>query len=239
MIRSVRTSLCAIVPIALSLIGEVWATTVYKCIDPAGRVTFSEIACNGGEEITVDVPCPSAEEQSDIDDVLRRSREYNEAVGKRLEQEHKARERPLRSKSAPSLGPVPNNAVSQYLETLATGFSIDTAERTARYGIFLKVRQKLPRGATFDVCFANPTAPESPFMLTKQWDGRSKTIFLISPEFHGLRCGNHRITISIYDTADKRQLLGTHNQLVQSRIDLTRVRTIEDLGDTLEHGNCP
>ena len=239
MIRSVRISLCAIVPLALSLIGEALATTVYKCVDPAGGVAFSETPCNGGEKVTVDVPCPSAEEQRSIDEELRRSREYNEAVGRRLEKEREARERSRRSESAGALGSLPNNAVSEYLQTMATSFSINTQARTAQYGITIKVKSKLPRGAMLDVCFANPAAPDNPFRLTKRWDGGSETIFLTSPEFRGLRCGNHRITISIYDTADKKQLLGTHNQFVQSRIDLTRVRTTEDLLDAMLHGNCP
>jgi hypothetical protein len=232
------SGLCVLVPLTLSSAEVASATTVYKCVGPAGRVEFRETPCNGGEQITVDAPCPSTEGEADSEE-LRRLREYNEGVGQRLEKERQAREQSRPPESFRALGPLPSNAVSKYLQTLGTGFSIDAKRRTARYTITVKVKPTLPRGAMLDVSFANPAAPEDPFMLTKRWDGRSKTVFLMSPEFHGLRCGNHRITISIYDTADKRQLLGTHNQLVQSRIDLTRVRTLEDLGDALLHGNCP
>lgn len=68
----------------LCLVSMAGDAAVYKCVDPSGRVTYSERPCNGGEEVQIDAPCRSVDETA-VDERLREAREYNEAVQRRLE----------------------------------------------------------------------------------------------------------------------------------------------------------
>jgi hypothetical protein len=86
--RMLRYTLAAACLSLVSLPGE---AAVYKCVDRSGGVTYSERPCNGGEEITVEAPCPSVDESA-IDERLQRARKQSGKVKQRLEIERIERE---------------------------------------------------------------------------------------------------------------------------------------------------
>ena len=80
---------------------------------------------------------------------------------------------PARSLTRQELGPLPRNASSKYLETVATAFAFDlpadsnTKDSGAMYSITLRAKRRLPPEALFLVQFENPESPESPLELER------------------------------------------------------------------------
>lgn len=92
MIRNGRGRVYLVAVVALSFFSAASAATHYKCVDPSGRVTFSDHPCDGGEEIELETS-PRDVAEPPIDARLSKFRDYNEAVKLRLEIESHEREK--------------------------------------------------------------------------------------------------------------------------------------------------
>jgi hypothetical protein len=137
------------------------------------------------------------------------------------------------------LGPLPTNTASKYLETKYAGLSIDTKHLRAEYNLTLKACTGLPYGAVLEVHFENPEDQDTPIVATVRRQGGKDSIMITSPPVKGFRCANYSVDIFVYRTAAKTRLLGTHQQFVQSRVNLDKVKSSKDLIKALTTSNCP
>ena len=69
--------------------------------------------------------------------------------------------------------------------------------------------------------------------------GEESDIF-VSQEYEGIKCWNYEILVYVYRDKTKNELLDTHRQMDQSRINYSRIKTLEDLVTAnLQGGRCP
>ena len=70
---------------------------------------------------------------------------------------------------------------------------------------------------------------------------KEDTFFVLSPEVEGLKCRDYEVLVNVYESGEKTKLLGSHRQLIQSRVDAARVRSIEQMLDDLARRQhiCP
>ncbi len=157
---------------------------------------------------------------------------------------HAPPEDKLRAKSLPlsELGPLPENTVSEYLETLGTGNLTNAREIpiTGRFDISLKIRKALPAGAYLEVHFPDPSNLDKGDIESKVLAAGDTEAFFTSPKHTDIKCWNYEIEVYVYRDKSKTKLLGTHLQLNQSRLNLERIKDVRDLGSaTLAGGRCP
>lgn len=145
------------------------------------------------------------------------------------------------------LGPLPDNAKSEYLETLGCGVGMNLAGDRPSFNltITVKARMTVPDGALLEAKFDNLADPQNPFTDAAVVDDSKPTgreIMLMSADNPEIRCGNYTVVVSVYRDAQSRELLGTHTQQIQSRVDSREWKSIEDWMDRLggkEHHVCP
>ena len=145
---------------------------------------------------------------------------------------------PAPSSFVPGVSVLPESEQSACLETTYAGWHFNAPQRRVRYMLTFKIKRGVPYGAVFDVQFANPQDPSKPLEETFRRAGGSSEINIESPFFSGLRCGNYLVEISIYRNSMRKQLLGTHKQYVQSRIDMTKALSRDQFIDAMLKGNC-
>lgn len=137
------------------------------------------------------------------------------------------------------LGPLPENAKSDYLETESTGVVYNWKNKTARFSLGLKARRGLLRGAYLEVHFPNVAAPGEKLVVAKEYNADESSLFFISPEIPGIKCLNYEVVVDVYRGKSKTKLLGTHRQLIQSRVNVDRVDGAKDMAKASMNGRCP
>jgi hypothetical protein len=175
-------------------------------------------------------PPPS---QQQVEEADRRSEQWLQQLKSRREQATAAR-----SLSFDELGPLPENEKSQYISTTATGISFNLLDISGRFSISLKANSNLPPGAYLEARFPNPSSGGNAVIVGKALETAGSKVMILSPEFKGFKCWNYTIRIDVYADKSKTELLGTHHQSVQSRVDLDKVRGAEDLTMAMDQGNC-
>ena len=196
---------------------------IYKWVDEDGNIHYGES------------PPPEREAQ-----------EIKPEAGPSMVEIERAQERLKRLQAASrsltlkALGPLPENVSSRYLATKSTGITtVNWKKRIAQYTIMLSAKPDLPFGAYLEAHFDNPADPGTPLVVRKLRQGGQQEIFIMSPEFKGLKCWNYGAVIYVYRGSNKSQLLGVHQQTIQSRINLENVKSLKDVLEAGKHGNCP
>lgn len=141
-----------------------------------------------------------------------------------------------------ALGPLPEQASSEYFKTMSTGIEINLEKRVGMYSIMLKAKRFLPTGAYLEVYFEDPAnlTTNAPVVVEKQLIAGEQQISLLSPELAGFKCWNYEVVVYLYDGKSKEQLLGTHRQLIQSRVHLDKVKDLENFMEAMKMGGfCP
>ncbi len=203
---------------------------VYKWVDKTGITHYSEMPATGEKTEKVNTPPPPPKEV--IEEAQRKFQKSRE--------EELRKELASRSLSLSELGPLPLNASSEYIETFGTGILIDTQKLVAQFHIELKAKPHLPIGAYLETHFENPENPSNPNVVGEVWRRGEQTILILSSEFKGLKCRNYQVVVYVYTEKSKDTLLGIHRQIIQSRVNLNKVRTSKELADALvAGGNCP
>jgi len=144
------------------------------------------------------------------------------------------------------LGPLPDNASSEYLQTLGcgVGMHMDGNQPSFNLTITVKARKTVPDGALLEAKFDNLADPQNPFTATAVIDDskpKGREIMLMSAKTPDIRCGNYTVVVSVYRDAQGRELLGTHTQQIQCPMDSREWRSIEDWMNRLggkEHQVC-
>ena len=196
---------------------------IYKWVDEEGRVHYSDQPIDDYKTKEVDIePGPTQEDVKEAQEIAKK----------------------WHSKMAPSLsltklGPLPENQSSEYIETVWTGINFNTEKLIAEFTLTLKATNRLPSGAFLEVRFPNPADPINPFVVGKIRKGGTSELNFSSPDLQGLKCWNYEIVTYIYRGSSKSVLLGTHSQLVQSRVNMDKVRDGVELFTAISKGNCP
>jgi hypothetical protein len=153
----------------------------------------------------------------------------------------KTHERVMQSPSMTlsQLGPLPDNTVSEYIETVSTGISVKPEKLSAQFTIRLKARRGLPAGAYLEVHFPDPADINKKDIESKVLASGETQAFIISPAHRDIKCWNYEILVYVYRGASKTKLLGTHRQVIQSRVNYARVKDDMDLVSAMRNGRCP
>lgn len=134
--------------------------------------------------------------------------------------------------------PLPINEVSQYFETLSSGIDWDTETRCGRFTLTLKPAATAPRTFWLEAHFPDPAKDGREKVVSARGSNRDSSVVLESPRFRGFECGNYRIFVHIYAAHDRATPLGTHYQFIQSTVDLSKVKSREQLVSAILRGNC-
>ena len=77
-------------------------------------------------------------------------------------------------------------------------------------------------------------------VVSKVMKAGDKSDFFRSQQYEGIKCRNYEILVHVYRDKAKTELLGLHRQIDQSRINYSRIKTLEDLVTAnLQGGRCP
>lgn len=131
---------------------------------------------------------------------------------------------PSKFESLPAsrLGPLPPQTTSTWLQTTGADISYDVKTRTGQFYLTLRALDDLPAGAFIEARFPVPDNPSVSTSDATELRFPRATIRLLSPPSARFRCWNYEVVVSIYSDRSKSELLGTHTQVIQSRIDMAQ-----------------
>jgi len=160
---------------------------------------------------------------------------------KQAETRYKSREKVVQSQSLTlsQLGPLPDNTLSEYIETVSTGIAAKPGKLSAQFTIGLKARRGLPAGAYLEVHFPDPADLDKKDIESKVLASGETEAFIMSPAHRDIKCWNYEILVYVYRGDSKTKLLGTHRQVIQSRVNYARVKDGMDLVSAMRTGRCP
>lgn len=217
--------------------------SIYKWVDEQGKTVYSDKPPHGKAAQPVNIaPQPPKE-------VLEQAQQELEKQRQRLRADREQESSKLRGTSEHStqLGPLPPNATSEYLATKGTGISYDfnSGRLVAKYWISVQARSDIPVGAYLEFRFENPADQGNPFIVSRTVrvtrNIKDDVLSAWSPEVEGLKCRNYEVLVEVYESEKKARLLGSHRQLIQSRVDTARIHSKEQIFDDLARlkQSCP
>lgn len=147
----------------------------------------------------------------------------------------------FRSLPLEQLGPLPENATSIFLRTTGADLIYDSNAFKGQFILTLKARENLPRGAYLEAHFPRPANPDRKNVVDEELKREEATISLLSPKSDGLKCWNYEVEVFVYRDKTKTELLDTHRQTIQSRVDLSLVTDGVKMVMALSNrgGKCP
>jgi hypothetical protein len=90
----------------------------------------------------------------------------------------------------------------------------------------MQLRPDIPSHAVLEANFEDPTGRRGPLIasmplgkLPTTLAERPIRLAITSPSVDAIRCKNYEVTINVFRDEASQELLGTHVQLIQSRID--------------------
>ncbi len=132
------------------------------------------------------------------------------------------------------------NTKSRYLQTTSAMVRPDVSSLGGQFIVRLNATSRLQPGAFVEARFPDPANPGEAMFEGRLYEGYSPIIRIASRPARGFKCWNYHVVFSIFSDETKTTLLGTHEQLVQSRFDLTDVRKEKQFTEaTSGRGNCP
>jgi hypothetical protein len=142
--------------------------------------------------------------------------------------------------SGHELDQLPENSSSDYINTGSTGIVFHIRELTGQFSIMLKSKPQLPLGAYLEAHFPDPANPTNSVVVGKVRRGAASELLILSPNLKGFKCGNYQVVVYVYRGKSKSVLLDTHEQSIQSKINLEKVKNPLDLvkAIAIDKGNC-
>lgn len=145
-----------------------------------------------------------------------------------------------RTLSLQRLGPRPALTSSRYLRTTSAEVRPDDISLGAQFIIRLMAADRLPKGALLEARFPDPSRPGQASHERFVYEGLSPIIRLASRPAKRFHCWNYHVFVSVYRDETRAELLDTHEQVVQSRYDLSGIRDQDDFAEaTSGASNCP
>jgi hypothetical protein len=149
-------------------------------------------------------------------------------------------DRNARNLSWQALGQFPEMTQSRYLATTSALVRPDPASLGAQFIIRVTATKRLQPGNVLEARFPDPSAPGRATFEQVTYEGLAPIIRIASRPRRGFLCWNYHVVVSVYSDAAKSQLLDTHQQIIQSRFDLSDARNQRDFDKaTVGGGNCP
>jgi hypothetical protein len=219
------SSLSLVLPVSV-------AAEFCKWMDEHGVVHYAETCPEGSNSSEVKIHAPRA--QGPVDEAYKPS-------GPSVSGLPVNKQKPAASLTLEALGPLPENASSRFLKTTSTGISINLAATAAQFSLHLKARSWLDAGAVLEAVFPDPANPGKDLVAVEVVSDPAADIFLMSPPSSGFRCRNYQVVVHVYEDSTRNQLLSSHHQVIQSRIDLSLFNSAGDMITSLatKQGNCP
>lgn len=118
----------------------------------------------------------------------------------------------------------PEPTQSQYFNTSGGGIALipsqsDNTSYIPKYVLTLELRQSIPLGAVAVATFENPANINKPLSTTYTFSTNKDRISLMSPNLSCVTNGkNYRTTVTLYASAKRSRILGTHEQVVNFTI---------------------
>ena len=224
------------------------AQTVYRWVDQQGRVHFSDVPTEDAK--ASEVPCAPTPTSRQVDEARQQAERQRQALGAAAAARAQ-REAAPRHGQAVAREPMPENATSEYMRTLAAGITCDERQPSPplhRFVLNLRVRPDVPAGAYLEAEFENPLDAHKPLRASVELrasgfpEVKREDLSLLSPMFDTVRCRNYEVVVRLYRGQASRELLGTHRQKIQSRVDsaLWQAYGKNAMARLLEQGHlCP
>ena len=211
---------------------------VYKWVDEQGVVHYTEQPPEGRKCREMELQQPFTPEQiEEAQKIHDQLVESHSSMRELREKEELSEIKKPRNAGRPRI-PLPQNEISQYMETESTGISWDLKELCGRFSVVFSLHENLPKRVILEVHFPNPAAAGKEKVVKVSAHRGESDIRLESPPFKGFECRNYPVVVHIYDAKDPDQKIGTHYQYVQSSVDMARVRTPEQMAGAFFYGNC-
>lgn len=209
---------------------------ICKWVDEDGVTHYADRCPEnvGAEQVEI-TPPPSAER-------IEEARRQAESLQRQMESSAKPARASgaYRSLTLEALGPLPENAISTYLETLGADLTFSFDDLTSQFALTLRAREGLKPGAYLEVNFPDPADPSKTSMVSRTLAKERLSVQALAPKSASLKCWNYEVEVLLYADGSKTELLGSHRQTIQSRFDLKLVRDAEDLLDAMAAGGrCP
>ena len=144
----------------------------------------------------------------------------------------------FRSLPLKKLGPLPDNTKSEFLSTTSTGISFKFKQKVGQFTLTLEPKG-LQDGMLLEIHFPDPGDPDRKDIVEKVLQPGETTILVLSPYSQDFKCWNYGVEVFIYGDESKSELLGTHFQTIQSRVDLSKAKDALDLLTAMQGGRCP
>lgn len=210
---------CDMALLCLLLVPASAGAEICKWVDDSGVTHYAERCPDdvGAREVDIQAP-PSADQMEAARARFRQPENTSPTAvapaGSALKFESLPAER---------LGPLPENTTSLYLQTFGADLSYDMKSRTGRFQLTLKARENLPAGALIEAQFPDPSNPARTYNDEAVLKFQNATVHLKSPPSSGFRCWNYEVDVFVFSDRSKSDLLDTHRQVIQSRIDTEQI----------------
>lgn len=207
---------------------------ICKWVDEHGVTHYAEDCPEDAEAERIEIePPPSEAQVSAAKDRFEEMRKGRFVQGVTSTSQGK-----YRSQALAKLGPLPENETSEFLITKSTGITFNAQRRDGQFSLTLEPRG-LPSGAVLEIQFPDPTDPARKVAVKEILQDDDTKMLVMSPSLTGFKCWNYEVEVFIYSDDTKSELLATHNQTIQSRVDLRSVKNNMDLISAMQESNCP
>ncbi len=220
-----------------SLLASPIQAGICKWVDDDGVTHYAEQCPEDADAAEIEIQAPPSPQQ------LEEARERSKALlrQKPPRSGHGVRVTGFRSLPLEELGPLPELTTSLYLQTAGADLAYDLDEIEGQFMLALKARENLPRGAYLEAHFPHPSSLGRMTVVDRELRSKEATIHLRSPMSNELKCWNYEIEVFVYRDRTREELLDTHLQIIQSRVDLSLVTDRYGMASALavRGGKCP
>jgi len=210
---------------------------ICKWVDENGVTHYAEKCPEQVDSTEVNIHAPPSNKQVEA------ARQRSQTLLQQRSIRQAQATRPARFHSLPldQLGPLPENTTSIYLKTSSTGLTFDSQELVGQFHLSLESRENLPKGAYLEAHFPDPANPIRKNLVDAQLNRKGATLTMRSPKSGGFKCWNYEVEVFVYRDKTKGELLDTHYQTFQSRVDLSLINDVTELTTALVKigGKCP
>jgi hypothetical protein len=209
---------------------------ICKWVDENGVTHYAEKCPEQVDSTEVNIHAPPSNNQ--VEDARQRSQALLQQ--RSIRQAQATSPAPFHSLPLEQLGPLPENTTSVYVKTTGADLTYDSQNR-GQFFLSLEARDNLPKGAYLEAYFPNPANPDRKHVVDEQLRKEGATVRMLSPKSDGFKCWNYEVEVFVYRDKTKGELLDTHRQTIQSRVDLSLVNNPIELTTVLAKigGKCP
>lgn len=210
--------------LALALCEIANAQPVYRWVDEQGRVHYSDAP--PAKAKATEIPCPQYPSGTEAG----KARREAQRPERRFEATSGADAKTPADEYSTRFDPAPVLASSDYMRTISASVGCNNWRNPQRarfsFSLVTQLRPDIPSDAVLEANFEDPMDPKRPLTVSLPLGKLPTPLYrrpirlpINSPSVDVIRCRNYEVTINVLRNEQSRDLLGTHRQLIQSRID--------------------